>query len=63
MGIFLMKEHAKLYKAQRQRTVHTLSKRLQHEEEKDDALMGGGKGGLKKKKVGEGLAQVVPNPP
>ena len=25
--------------------------------------MGGGKGGLKKKKVGEGLAQVVPNPP
>ena len=31
-GIFLMKKHAKLYKAQRQRTVHTLSKRLQHEE-------------------------------
>ena len=25
--------------------------------------MGGGKGGLKKKKVGEGLAQVVPKPP
>ena len=43
--------------------MHTLSKRLQHEEEKDDALMGGGKGGLKKKKVGEGLAQVVPDPP
>ena len=42
--------------------MHTLSKRLQHEEEKDDVLMGGGKGGLKKKKVGEGLAQVVPNP-
>jgi len=36
--------------------VHTLSKRLQHEEEKDDVLMGRGKGGLKKKKVGEGLA-------
>ena len=51
-----MKDHAKLYKAQRQRTVHTLSKRLQHEEEKDDALMGGGKGGLKKRKIGEGLA-------
>ena len=43
--------------------MHTLSKRLQHEEEKDDVLMGGGKGGLKKKKVGEGLPQVVPNPP
>ena len=27
-GIFLMKEHAKLNKAQRQRTMHTLSKRL-----------------------------------
>ena len=42
--------------------MHTLSKRLQHEEEKDDLLKGGGKGGLKKKKVGEGLAQVVPIP-
>ena len=42
-----MKESAKLYKAQRQRTVHTLSKRLQQEEEKDDALMGGGKCGMK----------------
>jgi hypothetical protein len=36
--------------------VHTLSKRLQHEEEKDDVLMGEGKGALKKKKVGEGMA-------
>jgi len=27
-GIFLMKEHAKLYKSQTQRIVHTLSKRL-----------------------------------
>ena len=43
--------------------MHTLSKRLQHEEEKDDVLMGGGKGGLKKTKFGEGVAQVVPNPP
>ena len=51
-----MKEHAKLYRAQRQRTVHTVSKRLQQEEEKDDALMGGGKGGNKKKKLAEGVA-------
>ena len=43
--------------------MYTLSKRLQQEEEKDDALMGGGKGGLKKNKLGKGLAQVVPNPP
>ena len=33
-----MKEHAKLYKAQRQRTVHTLSKRLGLEKEKDGDL-------------------------
>ena len=39
-----------------QRTVHTLSKRLQHEEEKDDVFMAGGEGGLKKKKLGEGIA-------
>ena len=51
-----MKEHAKLYKAYRQHTVYTLSKRLQNEEEIDDVLMGVGKGGLKKKKVGEGIA-------
>ena len=62
-GIFLMKEHAKLYKAQRQRTVHTLSKRLQHEEVKDDELMRDVGGADKKKKLGNGTAQVITNPP
>ena len=50
-GIFLIKEHAKLYKAQKQRTVHTLSKRLQHEEVKDDELMRDDRGADKKKKL------------
>ena len=58
-----MKEHAKLYKAQRQRTVHTLSKRLQHEEVKDDELMRDDRGADKKKKLGDGIAQVITNPP
>ena len=58
-----MKEHAKLYKAQRQRTVHTLSKRLQQEDQKDDDHMGGGKGGLKKKKLGDGTAMTITYPP
>ena len=59
-GIFLMKEHAKLY---RQRTVHTLSKRLQHEEVKDDELMRDVGGADKKKKLGDGTAMTVTNPP
>ena len=58
-----MKEHAKLYKAQRQRTVHTLSKRLQHEEAKDDDLMRDFGGADKNKKLGDGTAQVITNPP
>jgi hypothetical protein len=32
-----MKERAKLYKAQKNRVSHNLSKRLGHEEEKDHA--------------------------
>ena len=43
--------------------MHTISKKLQHEEEKDDVLMGGGKGGLKKKKLADGTAMTIPNPP
>ena len=62
-GIFLMKKHAKLYKAQRQRTVHTLSKRLQHEEVKDDELMRDDRGADKKKKLGDGTAMTITNPP
>ena len=60
-GIFLMKEHAKLYKAQRQRTVHTLSKRLQQEEVKDGDLLRDAGGAEKKKKLGDGTAMVVTN--
>lgn len=37
-GIFLMKENAKLYKAQKDRTVHTLSKRIGMEEVKGDSI-------------------------
>ena len=62
-GIFLMKEHAKLYKAQRQRTVHTLSKRLPHEEVKDDELMRDDRAADKKKKLGDGTAMTITNPP
>ena len=58
-----MKEHAKLNKAQRQRTVHTLSKRLQHEEVKDDELMRDDRGAEKKKKLRDGTAMTVTNPP
>ena len=61
-GFFLMKEHAKLYKAQRQRTVHTLSKRLQHEEMKDVELMRDDRGADKKKKLGDGTAITITNP-
>ena len=57
-----MKEHAKLYKAQRQRTVHTLSKRFQHEEVKDEELIRDVCGAEKKKKFGDGTAQVITNP-
>ena len=44
-----MKEHAKLYKAQKKRTVNTLSNRLQQEEEKDGDLMQDAGGAEKKK--------------
>ena len=63
MGIFLMKEHAKLCKAQRQRTVHTLSKRIQHDEVKDDKVMTDDRGTDKKKRLGDGTAMAVTNPP
>ena len=58
----MMKVHAKLYKAQRQRTVHTLSKRLQHEEVKDDELMRDDRGADKKKKLGDCTAMKITNP-
>ena len=58
-----MKEHAKLYKAQRQRTVHTLSNRLQHEDVKDVELMRDVGGADKKKKLGDGTAHIITNPP
>ena len=43
--------------------MHTLSKRLQHEEAKDDELMRDVGGADKKKKLGDGTAQVITNPP
>ena len=54
-----MKERAKLYKAQKQRTVHTLAKRLQPEEEKEGeaSLLEGGAD--KRKKMGDGSAMVI----
>ena len=43
--------------------MHTLSKRLQHEEEKDDLLMQEVEGTHKKKKLGEVTAVAISNPP
>ena len=43
--------------------MHTLSKRLQHEEVKDDELMRDDRGADKKKKLGDGTAMTVTNPP
>ena len=62
-GIFLMKESAKLYKQQRKRTSHTLSKRLQQEEVKEGDLMQDDGVAEKKKKLADGSAMVVNNPP
>jgi hypothetical protein len=62
-GIFLMKEHAKLYKAQKDRTVHQLGKRLGQEEEKGDPMADEGGRAEKRKNLGGGQAQVVPPQP
>ena len=59
-GIFLMKEHAKLYKVRTSTTKHSLSKRLssessvQQEEEKNDG------GSSKRKNLGGGKYVEVP---
>ena len=55
-----MKENAKLYKSQKARTQHVLSKRLNHEEEKhgDDMDLAGE--AQKKKKLADGSSQPVP---
>ena len=60
-GIFLMKESAKLYKQQRKRTSHALSKRLQQEEVKDGELMQDDEEAEKKRKLADGSAMVVTN--
>ena len=62
-GIFLMKEKAKLVKQHRERKVHQIGKRLGPEEEKmeEDVLANGGAD--KRKNIGGGQAQVVPNNP
>ena len=54
-----MKEHAKLYKSQRQRTSFTLSKRLQPEEEKREESLSELAGAEKRKKLGDGSAMAI----
>ena len=54
-----MKKHAKLYKVQRERTVHQLGKRLQPEELKDDGMEDDVNEAEKKKKLGYGKAQTM----
>ena len=54
-----MKEHAKLYKVQKERTVHQLGKRLQPEEEKDDVMHDDVNQAQKKKRMADGQAQPV----
>ena len=54
-----MKERAKLYKAQKQRTVHALAKRLQPEEEKEGEAQLLDGGADKKKKMADGSAMVI----
>lgn len=58
-GIFLMKERAKVYKAQSSRVSHPLSKRLQAEEEKQGEPPGNGPPAEKRKKLADGSAQIV----
>ena len=41
--------------------MYTLSKRLQHEEVKDDELMRDDRGADKKKKLGDGTAMTITN--
>ncbi len=59
-GIFLMKESAKLYKEQKQRTSFKLSKRLYAEEEKQQDPNYDQSGADKRKKLGDGSAMIIP---
>ena len=54
-----MKENAKLYKSQKNRTVHTLSKRLQHEEEKREEGPDDSSSAQKRKKLADGSGMPV----
>ena len=58
-GIFLMKEKAKLVKQQRERKVHQIGKRLHPEEAKGDDMQDDVNEAEKKKKLGNGQAQVI----
>ena len=62
-GIFLMKESAKLYKQQRKRISHDLSKRLQQEEVKEGEPMQDDGCAEKKRRLADGSAMAVTNPP
>jgi len=59
-GIFLMKERAKVYKAQSSRTKHQLSKRLQAEEEKEGSITR--EGGAADKRMKRADGQPIPVP-
>ena len=54
-----MKENAKLYKSQKTRTQHMLSKRLAHEEEKQGDGMDLAGEAQKKKKMADGSSLPV----
>ena len=58
-GIFLMKESAKLYKEQKQRTSFKLSKRLYAEEEKQPDPSYDQNGAEKRKKLADGSAMIM----
>ena len=54
-----MKERAKLYKVQKNRVSHNLSKRLGHGEEKDHADGDSFQDPIKKKKLADGSYQPI----
>ena len=58
-----MKEKAKLVKQHRERKVHQIGKRLGPEEAKGDDMEDEVNEAEKKRKLGGGQAQVVPNNP
>ena len=58
-GIFLIKEHSKLYKGRTDKKEHQLSKRLSLPLDKDEEFKSGGPAVEKKKNLGDGKSQVI----